>query len=323
MDFYQRIIKQTLKWLLLASLFSFGLVMAQSEPTLNQIYATAQAGKLDQAQMMVQQVLVSHPNSAKAFFVQSELYARQGNLAKARDALTTAEKLAPGLPFAKTASVQSLRAQLATKSELSGGASTHPAALRPAYDTAPVFPAKSSSSWLLPLLLAVGVIGLGYVLFRKKQPEPFAQQPGFDNPIGRNGPQTFGSAVGTTPYATPAYPSQGGLSGPQTFGMGNNSMAAPPPAYGQMPGSGLGGRIMGGVATGLAMGAGVMAAEAIGRNLMGGHTQPVNPTNTLTNNDFQALDVNPDMGGTDFGINDSSSWDSGSADVGGSSDWDN
>ncbi len=323
MYFYQLIIKQILKWLLLASCFSFGLVMAQSEPTLNQVYATAQAGKLDQAQMMVQQVLVSHPNSAKAFFVQSELYARQGNLAKAREALATSEKLAPGLPFAKTASVQSLRAQLVAKSGMYAGASSHPAALSPGYDAVPVIPAKSSSSWLLPLLLAVGVIGLGYVLFRKKQPDPFAQQPGFANPSGRNGPQTFGSAVGTTPYATPAYPTQGGMNGPQTFGMGNNSMAAPPPAYGQVPGSGLGGRIMGGVATGLAVGAGVMAAQAIGRNLMGDHTQPVGAASNLANNDFQALDRNPDMGGTDFGINDTSSWDSGSGDVGGSSDWDN
>jgi hypothetical protein len=39
------------------------------------------------------------------------------------------------------------------------------------------------------------------------------------------------------------------------------------------------GRIMGGVATGLAVGAGVMAAEAIGRNLMGGeHGSERQPT---------------------------------------------
>jgi Flp pilus assembly protein TadD len=50
---------------------------------------------------MMQQVLVAHPNSAKAHFVQAELSARQGNLARAQEELTTAEKLAPGLPFAK------------------------------------------------------------------------------------------------------------------------------------------------------------------------------------------------------------------------------
>ena len=70
---------------------------------MTEIYTTAQAGKLDQAQVMIQQVLISHPKSAKAHFVQSELYARQGNLGRAREALSNAEKLAPGLPFARPA----------------------------------------------------------------------------------------------------------------------------------------------------------------------------------------------------------------------------
>ena len=61
------------KWLLVTSLLSFGFALAQTEPTLNQVYAATQAGKLDQAQLMIQQVLISHPNSGKAFFVQSEL----------------------------------------------------------------------------------------------------------------------------------------------------------------------------------------------------------------------------------------------------------
>jgi hypothetical protein len=299
MHFFQLFIKQTLRWLVVASFFSAGLVMAQSEPTLGQVYAAAQAGKLDQAQLMVQQVLISHPNSAKAYFVQSELYARQANPGKAREALATAEKLAPGLPFAKASSVQSLRAQLAAKSgpEAPGSSLTHSAALKPGYDAVPVIPAKPSSLWLLPLLLAVGVMALGYVLFRKKQPDPLARQPGFATPNG--------------------------LNGPQTFGMGQSGMASPPPPYGQAPDSGLGGRIMGGVATGLAVGAGVMAAQAIGRGLMGEHAPTVGAASDPGNNDFQAFDRNPDMGGADFGISDTSSWDSGSGDAGGTSDWDN
>lgn len=322
MPLFQLITTKTLKWLLVASFFSLGLAMAQTEPTLNQVYATAQSGKLDQAQLMIQQVLVSHPNSAKAFFVQSELYARQANLAKAREALAAAEKLAPGLPFAKAASVQSLRAQLAAKSGpvMVSGSSTHPAALSPGDSTVPVVAAASPSSWLLPLLLAVGAIGLGYFLFRKRQPEPFAPQAGLANPNGLTGPQTFGAAAGSMPYAQPAYSTQGGMTSPQTFGMGNNASAMQEPA-GQAPGSGLGGRIMGGVATGLAVGAGVMAAQAIGRNLVGGHAPEATAATNPGNQNFQALDQNPDMGGADFGISDTSSWDSG--DAGGSGDWDN
>jgi hypothetical protein len=62
---------------------------------------------------MIQQVLIGHANSAKAHYVQAEIAARQGHLPRAREALATAEKLAPGLPFAKAESVQALRTQLA------------------------------------------------------------------------------------------------------------------------------------------------------------------------------------------------------------------
>ncbi|MDR3409677.1 MAG: hypothetical protein P4L87_01835 [Formivibrio sp.] len=48
-------------------------------------------------------------------FGQHELYARQGKLAQARESLTTAEKSAPGLRFAKPETVQALRSQLTAK----------------------------------------------------------------------------------------------------------------------------------------------------------------------------------------------------------------
>jgi hypothetical protein len=318
---------QALKWLLVTSLLSTGLAMAQAqtEPTLNQVYATAQAGNLDQAQLMIQQVLISHPNSGKAFFVQSELYARKGDMARASESLATAEKLAPGLPFAKPDAVQKLRAQLAAKKSPTAGAgmTTHaavPTTVATAAPTAPFVPATSPVSWALPLLLTGGVIGLAYFLFRQKKPAPLDQQPGTVNQGGLGGPQSFGSTVGGTPFGQAAY---AGVNGSQTFGVGGGAMQQP---YAQPVGSGLGGRIMGGVATGLAVGAGMMAVEAIGKNLMGGHntTATTAATENLTNNDFQALDRNPDMGGKDFGINDTSSWDdAGSMDVGGGGDWDN
>jgi hypothetical protein len=94
------------------------------------------------------------------------------------------------------------------------------------------------------------------------------------------------------------------------------------PGYGQPAGGGMGGRIMGGVATGLAVGAGVMAAEAIGRNLMGNHNQPTGHADNISNNnDYQPIDRNTDMGGQNFGVNDTSSWDDG-ASGGGGGDWD-
>ena len=299
---FKSVAQRAAKWLVVASLLGFGFAMAQSEPTMNEVYTTAQAGKLDQAQVMIQQVLISHPQSAKAHFVQSELYARQGNLVRAREALASAEKLAPGLPFAKPAAVQALRSQLAAKSSPPVTQNVSP------MNYSSPAPASSSSSWGLPLLLAGGVIVIGYFMFRRRT--PVSQQPPYANPNGMTGPQNFGMAGGTGP---------GGVMQPP---YGQPSYGQAP--YGQPAGSGLGGRIMGGVATGLAVGAGVMAAEAIGRNLMGNHNQtPGSLDNAGNNNDFQPLDRNTDMGGQDFGVNDTSSWDDGgSGGGGGGGDWD-
>jgi len=284
------IFKLFTKLLLVVSFLATGVVMAQSEPSMNQIYSTAQAGKLDEAQVMVQQVLISHPKSAKAHFVQAELFARQGKLDLARQSLATAEQYAPGLPFAKPEAVQALRTQLAVKPQKS--------AVTP-YSFQQT-PTTSSSSWMLPLLLAGGVITAAYFIFRRRTPEVLAPQP-----------------------------TQTGLTGAQTFGMGGSMQPAYPQtgyphgAYPQQSGPSLGGRIMGGVATGLAVGAGVMAAEAIGHNLIGAHNGNSSQAGIFSgNNGFEPIapEINQDMGGNNFGIDDTAWDDGGSA---GGSDWDN
>jgi hypothetical protein len=289
---YLSLFQTALRCLLVATFLSAGVAMAQQEPTMNQIYATAQAGKLDQAQVMVQQVLVAHPKSAKAHFVQAELYARQGNLPKAREALSQAQALAPGLPFAKPEAVQALQSQLTARTV------QVPATASASYNTAP--PAKSSGSWMLPALLAAAVIGAAYFIFRRKPAQTYDQNPGYGN--GLSGPQSFGNG-GMQPAGM-----QGGY-GQQ-------------PVYGQPTGSGLGGKIMGGVATGLAVGAGVMAAEAIGRNLMGNHDSGARASDN-TGSNYEPINSNPDMGGQNFGVSDTSWDDAGSSDVGGGGDWDN
>jgi len=158
----------------------------------------------------------------------------------------------------------------------------------------------SSTSWALPVLLLGVVLVAGYFIFRRRVPEPQVLPPQYG-------------------------PSGNGLSGPQTFGMGGGGAAAPYPAggYAQPAGTGLGGRIMGGVATGLAVGAGVMAAEAIGRSVFGNHNEAHAGTlNQGVQNDYQPIaDTNRDMGGNDFGIADAGSWDDGGG--GGGGDWDN
>ena len=301
------------KWLAIAAMLGFGLAFAQSEPTLVQVYEAAQSGKMEQAQTMIQQVLVAHPNSAKAHFVQAELFARQGLNSRAADMLATAEKLAPGLPFAKPEAIQSLRAKISARSvqqasNNGGGGNSSANHINSASIPAA---AASTFSWSLPLLLTGGVMLIGYFVFRRKDAavEFHAQPAG----------QSFGSQA---PAAGGPAPMANGLSGPQTFGMGGG--AAPAPAYSQPPASGLGSNIAGGLATGLAVGAGMMAAQAIGKSLMGNNEGNHDTSSRLANNTTNSYEPIADnsMGGQNFGVNDTSSWDDGgSADVGGG-DWD-
>ena len=291
-----------------AALMASGPALAQAEPTINQIYEAAQSGKLDQAQTMVQQVLIAHPNSAKAHYVQAELFARQGLASRGREALVMADKLAPGLPFAKPEAVQALRTQLASKPVVSG--SKEPT--NKSFGMAPATATSSLSPGLL-LLLGAGVVGLVVWLIRRKPAQmmptsaPAAMAGGIGS--GLNGPQAFGSAA-------PAY-GQVGQPGQAVYGGGQ-------PAYGQAPATtGMGGRVMGGLATGLAVGAGVMAAQAIGKNLMGNDEHNVNhAANNNQGNNLESLPGNNDLGGQNFGMNDSTSWDDAGSDAGGGGDWD-
>lgn len=286
-----------------AAFMANGPALAQAEPTINQIYEAAQSGKLDQAQTMVQQVLILHPKSAKAHYVQAELFARQGLAAKGREALAEADKLAPGLPFAKPEAVQALRTQLSS--------STAAAPVRQTFGMDTPATATAAVSPGLLLLLGAGVVGLVVWLIRRKPA------------VSYTAPAAMGGAMGTTAMGN-------GLNGPQTFGSGVAPGYAQPgygqPGYGQQPAStGMGGRVMGGLATGLAVGAGVMAAQAIGKNLMGDADH--NTSNHGSNlNDGQSRGLEPlpgnaDLGGQNFGMNDSTTWDDAGGDVGGG-DWD-
>lgn len=308
-------------WIVAAALLGMGSAMAQSsgEPSLAQVYEAAQAGQLDKAQVMMQQVLVVHPNSAKAHLVQAELSARQGNFARAQEELQTAERLAPGLPFAKPEAVQHLRSQMAGRAPAGTGAATSALTTTDhavARGTVPT-PAAPVRSFPWGLVLGVGVAAIAlFALFRRKQAANATAAGGYGGGIGG-----------------------GGLRGPQGFGTGN---AAPPyaqpgqPGYGQGPtaGPGMGSRIAGGLATGLAVGAGMMAANAIGKTIMGDdddrHGHGNRHGDDASNSDAYRYDtssssVNADMGGQNFGVQDGGGWDDagggGSLDAGG--DWDN
>jgi uncharacterized protein len=155
---------------------------ADSDPTMDQIYSAASGGHLDQAQQMITQVLTDHPNSAKAHYVQAELYAKEGKTALARSELATAEQLKPDLSFASARSVQELKAQLGLRTGVMTSGMT-PGVMRSA-PAAPRFP------WGTVLIL-VGVVAILFMVFRRRN--TYVQYPGAGGPgMGGGAPGTYG-----------------------------------------------------------------------------------------------------------------------------------
>jgi len=289
---------------LLLSLFALGAnAQRTDEPTLAQIYQAANSGELQKAQGMIDEVLQAHPNSGKAHYVKAELAARDNNFSLAREELATAEKLSPGLAFAKPESVQALRNQIAPRSSLTGGNGFARQA-SPVLNGAAADRASPSFPWGTVLLIAA-VAAVVVALLRAKA-APRARDSYGPAPYGQPGPR-------------PMYPP------PDSGGAG----AAMPPGsagYGQPS---MGGSIMRGLGTGLAIGAGAVAAQEIGRRMFSHEGQQVLDDRLASGNaqaNIDAIDegmrrnLNSDMGGDDFGIADDG-WDDAGGDMGGGG-WD-
>jgi clan AA aspartic protease (TIGR02281 family) len=85
---------------------------SDAEPTIKQIYDAATTGHLDKAQEMISEVLANHPGSAKAHWVQAEIFAKAGKNNLARSEVFETERLDPGLTKFSTKAVWELKTQL-------------------------------------------------------------------------------------------------------------------------------------------------------------------------------------------------------------------
>ncbi len=185
---------------LLAAAVSFAVtlttpVFADSDPTVDQIYAAARGGHLDQAQQMISRVLADHPSSGHAHYVQAELYAREGKTALARSELAAAEQLKPGLPFANPRSVQELKAQLGLRSAVMSSGAASPLVMRPV-------PAERTFPWGTLLILAAAV-GILWMVFRRRSSYvqyPAAGAAGAPGAYGAGGygPTPMGGGMGSS-----------------------------------------------------------------------------------------------------------------------------
>ena len=113
-------------------------------------------------------------------------------------------------------------------------------------------------------------------------------------------------ASGNAPTAGPGAPGYPGYGAP---GMGGG------PYY---PGSG--GGLMGSLGTGLAVGAGVAAGEELVHHMLDGNRSEGVVRSANADENVHSPSDNDNMGGQDFGFNDSSSWDDAPSDDGGSFD---
>jgi uncharacterized protein len=163
-----------------------GATVADTDPTVHQIYEAASSGHLNQAQQMIDQVLRDHPESAKAHYVQAELYAREGKPGLARSELARAEQLSPGLPKENPRSVAKLESELGT-----------PQRADPTLSAARQSTARFPWGTVLILVLVVGVF---FMLFRRRNSYPqYSPTSGAPAAAGSNGPGSYGP--GSSPGA--------------------------------------------------------------------------------------------------------------------------
>ncbi|MYN40043.1 tetratricopeptide repeat protein [Duganella sp. FT109W] len=309
---------------LLAGAMALAAPAFAAEPTIHDIYVAANAGKFAEAQSMMDQVLAAHPKSEKAHFVEAELLAKQGKFAAAQASLARAEELAPGLPKIDPQAVSKLRTLLAEGQKLdysqkhktssnAGGGSNYGSG---GYASAPQ--GSSGIGWGGILIIGAGLAGFIWLAtrFMARRQQQAAVNDGY-NPAG----YTPGAAPGYAPGGVPPQPGYGQAGWGQQGG------------YPQQPGQpGMGSRIMGGLATGAAVGAGIVAGEALARQFTGGHDSGnanAAPRNDIVYDDPAARDDllrRDDMGGNDFGV--SGGWDDGGSgggggdSGGGGGDWD-
>ncbi len=151
--------------------------------------------------------------------------------------------------------------------------------------------APGGISWGLIGIVVAGVALVMFLLARSRRPAVIGM-PGGGSAIGPAG----------TPYGGSPYPY-----GPAPVG------GAP----------GIGSSIVGGLATGAAVGAGMVAGEVLARDLFGGHERDRNFADAPPADDGR---VAYDDGGRDFGVSGTDSWDSGGSGGGdvasdGGGDW--
>ncbi|MDD2357364.1 MAG: hypothetical protein PHX13_05600 [Thiovulaceae bacterium] len=257
-----------------------------AESNVHQIYQTMASGHMDEAHKMIEEVLQKHPDSAKAHFVDAEILVRQGNKKAAHDELAIAEQLSPGLPFAKPDAVVSLKKMIEGNIVSTSSSTQMPQNIQNTQEK------KSNGFPWMTFLLTGGVVFLVVMIWK-----------------------SFSGRKQNQYNQAPTY---GNNTAPQQSGYPNNPYNQGNPV--NQGGSGLGSNIMSGLATGAAAGVGMVAAEELMHHFTD-HNDSASNNSSMFSNDNNTMQPSNDMGDTDFGISDGSSWDDNSSGGDDDSSW--
>jgi hypothetical protein len=173
----------TIKSLILNAMLTIALsssitTLAAEDTSMHAVYSAAEAGKFGEAQAMMDKVLQDHPNSAKAHYVEAELLAKQGKMSQAQTELATAEKLQPGLPFAKPAAVEKLKSRIGVSESSSFSSPT----------------SNTGTPWSMILIIA-GLVAFMYFAVKMMNRRNQSQAPmGSYGSNGPTNPQPYGAA---------------------------------------------------------------------------------------------------------------------------------
>jgi hypothetical protein len=138
------------------------------------VYQSAQAGHLQEAETMMNQVLSAHPDSAKAHFVKAEILAKEGRIPEARVEFGNAERLQPNLLFAKPVAVDMLKRKL--------GLANQPMSDNPQQESG-----ISSTSFIWGILIVVAIIVWLIIRSRSRVVYPNVNTAYGANPAAPNG----------------------------------------------------------------------------------------------------------------------------------------
>ena len=177
--------KKLISAILATAAFGFLPAARADDPTLHEVYQAVHSGQLREAQAMMTKVLRDHPDSAKAHYVEAEVLVRMGRASEAQSELEHAERLSPGLPFAKPETVRDLRALIAEGSGGIRGTTAERVATSDARSSDSSFP------WG-PVLIVAGA-GLLVFLFLRARRSPSTSVVG-------SGVSPAGAPYGVSPY---------------------------------------------------------------------------------------------------------------------------